>query len=161
MKKLDSAASVHVFNTKERFSNFRRASFWQGLLCGSNVIPIEGWGQISLPLKMRGRIKLLTLNHVAYISNFPLNLVSLGCLQKRGFDWSHRSGKISKKTARLLDIPDSAATAMKSAMTRKVQWPLPPSLRTWPPRKTLDPIKDRIPLHLQTLGTAEWAIPVH
>ena len=28
--------------------------------------------------------------------NFPLNLVSLGCLQKRGFDWSHRSGEISK-----------------------------------------------------------------
>ncbi len=25
-----------------------------------------------------------------------MNLVSLGCLQKRGFDWSHRSGKISK-----------------------------------------------------------------
>ncbi len=47
---------------------------------------------------MNGRIKLLTLNNVAYISNFPLNFVSLGCLQKRGFDWSHRSGKISKNT---------------------------------------------------------------
>ncbi len=33
---------------------------------------------------------------MAYISNFPLNLVSLSCLQKHGFDWSYRSGKISK-----------------------------------------------------------------
>ncbi len=45
---------------------------------------------------MKSRIKLLTLNNVAYISNFSLNLVSLGCLQKRGFNWSYRSGKISK-----------------------------------------------------------------
>lgn len=93
---LDSAASVHVFNTKEKFSNFRRSLRGQGLLCGNDVIPVEVWGQISLPLKVKGRIKLLTLNNVAYISNFPLNLVSLGCLQKRGFDWSPRSGEISK-----------------------------------------------------------------
>ncbi len=33
---------------------------------------------------------------MVYISNFLLNLVSLGCMQKRGFDWSHLSGKISK-----------------------------------------------------------------
>ncbi len=93
---LDLAASVHVFNTKEKFSNFKRALKSQGLLFGSNIISIEGWGQISLPLKVKGKIKLLTLNNMAYISNFPLNLVSLGCLQKRGFDWSHRSGEISK-----------------------------------------------------------------
>ncbi len=95
-KPLYSAASVHVFNIKGKFSNFKRALKDQGLLCGSNVMSIEGWGQISLPLKVKGRIKLLTLNNMAYILNFPFNLVSLGCLQKRGLDWSHRSGKISK-----------------------------------------------------------------
>ena len=36
------------------------------------------------------------LHNVAFISNFPLNLVSLGRLQKHGFDWSPRSGEISK-----------------------------------------------------------------
>lgn len=45
----DSAASVHVFNSKDRFSNFKRAPAGQGLLYGSNVIPIEERGQISLP----------------------------------------------------------------------------------------------------------------
>lgn len=45
---------------------------------------------------MKGRIKTLTLHNVAFISNFPLNLVSFGCLQKRGFDWSSRSDEISK-----------------------------------------------------------------
>ncbi len=33
---------------------------------------------------------------MAYISIFLLNLVSLGCLQKRGFDRSYCSGEISK-----------------------------------------------------------------
>ncbi len=93
---LDSAASVHVFNIKEKFSNFNRALKDQSLLCGSNVISIVGWKQISLPLKVKGQIELLTLNNMAYISNFLLNFVSLGCLQQRGFDWSHFSGKISK-----------------------------------------------------------------
>ena len=96
---LDSAASVHVFSKRNRFSNFRRLLSGQGLRCGNDeIIPIEGWGQVSLPLKVRGRIRLLTLHNVAYISNFPLNLVSLGCLQKRGFDWSPRSGEISKNS---------------------------------------------------------------
>ncbi len=48
---LDSATSVHIFNIKEKFSNFKKALKGQGLLCGSNVISIESWGQISLPLK--------------------------------------------------------------------------------------------------------------
>ncbi len=94
-KLLDFAASVHVFNIKEKFSNFKRALKGQSLLWSRNVIFIEGWGQISLPLKVKSQIKLLTLNNVAYISNFLLNFVSLGCLQKRGFDWSHCLGKIS------------------------------------------------------------------
>ncbi len=93
---LDSAASVYVFNKKERFSNFKRALKGQGLLCSSNVISIEQRGQIPLPLKVKGRIKLLASNDVTYISNLLFNLVFLGCLQKCGFDWSHRLGKISK-----------------------------------------------------------------
>ena len=91
---LDSAASVHVFNIKERFSISKRALKGQGLLYSSNIISIEGWRQISLPLKVKSQIKLQTPNNVVYISNFPLNFVSLNGLQKRGFDWLHRSGKI-------------------------------------------------------------------
>ena len=33
---------------------------------------------------------------MAYISHFPLNFVSLGCLQNGGFDWSHCSGEKAK-----------------------------------------------------------------
>ncbi len=63
-----------------------------------------------------------------------------------------------RKTTRLLDIPGSTATTMKLAITWIVGWPLLPSLRTQPPRETLDHTKDRILLQPRTPGTAEWAI---
>ena len=50
---LDTAASVHVFYDKNKFSNFKRATRGQELLCGIGVIMIKGWGEISLPLKIR------------------------------------------------------------------------------------------------------------
>lgn len=83
---LDFAVSVHVFNTKKRFSNFNKIIMCQNLLYNSNIIFIEGWSQISLFFKVKNCIKLLTLNHVVYISNFPLNFVFFDCLQKRDFN---------------------------------------------------------------------------
>ena len=77
---LDSAASVHFFNIKERFSNFKKAPKGQSLLCGRKVISIDGWRQVLLPIKVKSWIKLLTPNNVAYILSFPLNVALLGCL---------------------------------------------------------------------------------
>ena len=91
---LDSGASVHVFHTKERFSNFRTSSSNERLLCGTSFIPIEGWGQVLLPLLIGSQTKFLVLKKVAYVSDFPLNLVSLAGLEDQRFDWSHRSGEI-------------------------------------------------------------------
>ena len=68
----------------------------QNLLYSSDIISIERWKQISLLLKVKVWVKLLTLNNIAYISNFPLNLISFGCLLKHGFDWSYYSGKLLK-----------------------------------------------------------------
>ena len=100
---LDSAASVHVFHNKERFSRFKCAKKGQGLLCGGGFMPIEGWGEVALPLKARNRRSVLTLKSVAYIANFPVNLVSLACMQDQGLDWTHRSGEIrSIKTTRVI-----------------------------------------------------------
>ena len=100
---LDSAASVHVFYNMDKFTNFRRAIRGQGLLCGTEVISIKGWGEISLPLRIGNRTSILLLKKVAYISIFPLNLVSLACFEDEGYRWHHWSGKIcNKKTSRII-----------------------------------------------------------
>lgn len=94
---LDSATSVYIFYDKDKFTNFRRATRDQGSLCNIKVITIEGWGEISLPLRIRNRISILILKEVTYVPNFPLNLVWLGCLEDKGYKWHHWSGKIHNK----------------------------------------------------------------
>ena len=83
---LDSAASVHVFHNMNKFTNFRTTTKGQGLLYGTEVIPIKRWGEISLQLKIENRTLILILKEVACVSNFPLNLVSLACLEDEGLD---------------------------------------------------------------------------
>lgn len=83
---LDFAVSVHVFHKKERFSKFKRPTKGQGLLCGGGLIPIEDWGEVSLPLKNGSRRSVLTLKRVAFISDFPVNLVLLAYIKNQGFD---------------------------------------------------------------------------
>lgn len=98
---LDSAAPVHVFHTKGRFTPLRRAK-GQGLRCGTGIIPIGGWGEVSLPLRVGSQTRLLTPKKVAFIPDFPLNLVSLACLEAQGFDWSHRSGEFRNDRSRII-----------------------------------------------------------
>ncbi len=100
---LDSAASVRVFHNMNKFTNFRTTTKGQGLLCGTEVIPIKGWGEISLPLKIENRTSILILKEVAYVSNFLLNLVSLACLEDEGFRWHHWSSEIrNQQTSQII-----------------------------------------------------------
>ncbi len=100
---LDSATFVHVFQDKDKFTNFRRVTRGQGLLCGIEVITIGDWGEISLHLRIKNRISILILKEVTYVPNFPLNLVSLGCLKDEGYRWHDWSGKIhNKNTSRII-----------------------------------------------------------
>lgn len=99
---LDSAASVHVFQNKARFSNFKMASRRVRLLCGQNIVKIEGWGNVSLSLKVENWILLLILKNATYISNFPLNLVLLSCLKDQGLSWSHETGENCNSSLKII-----------------------------------------------------------
>ena len=100
---LDSATSVHVFYDKNRFINFRKAIKDQKLLYGTDTLAIEDWEKISLPLRIGNRTSILILKEVAYVSNFPLNLVSLTYLEDEGYRWYHWSGEIiTKNTSRII-----------------------------------------------------------
>ena len=94
---LNSAAFVHIFHNKNKFTNFRRVTRGQGLLCGTKIIMIKGWGEISLPLRIGNQTSIFILKDIVYIPNFPLNLISLGWLEDKGDRWHHWSGKICNK----------------------------------------------------------------
>lgn len=99
---LDSAASVHVFQNRARFANFRRAGRKANILCGKNVVKILGWGNVSLPLRVGNRVSLLVLKNTAFVPNFPLNLVSLSCLEDQGLVWSYVSGEIHSRASQII-----------------------------------------------------------
>ncbi len=62
---LNSAVSVHVFRDKDKYTNFRRATRDQGLLCGTEVIMIKSWREISILLRIGNPKSILTLKKVA------------------------------------------------------------------------------------------------
>ena len=99
---LDSAASVYIFQNKARFTNLRQTSQKTSLLCGQNIVKIYGQGNISLPLRVENQISLLVLKNIAFAPNFPLNLVSLSCLEDQGLIWNHMSGEISNNAAQVI-----------------------------------------------------------
>ena len=99
---LDLAASVHVFHSKERFSNFKWPVKRQELQCGGGIIPIEGWGKIALPLKIRNRTSILVLKNVTFISDFLLNILLLAVLENQGFIWHHWLGEIQNKKLKII-----------------------------------------------------------
>ena len=91
---LNSTASVHVFYSKDRFSNFKRPIKRQKLKCDRGIMPIEGWEEVFLSMKIRDWTSMLMLRNIAYVSNFLLNLVLLETLERKGFKWQYWSGKI-------------------------------------------------------------------
>ena len=93
---LDSASSIHVSRSRERFTNFRKAPPGHYAICGSGSVPILGYGEIDIELSdLKRRIRILRLHDVAFCPVFPTNLASLNLLEGRGIDWSHRDGKIA------------------------------------------------------------------
>ena len=45
----------------------------------------------------------MILKEVAYVLNFPLNLISLSCLKDKEYRWHHWSGKIrNKNTSKII-----------------------------------------------------------
>lgn len=99
----NSTASVHVFYSKKRFSYFKRPTKKQSLLYDRELVSIEGWGEVSLPLKVENQISLLVLKNVAYISSFSLNLVLLGVLENQSFRWHHWSSEIQTRESQIIE----------------------------------------------------------
>ena len=118
---LDSAASVHVFHTQQQLINFQKSfcAKGEGLFCGTSFVPIKSWGDVSLPLRIRNQTRLLVLKKTALISDFPLNLISLACLEDQGYNWSHRLGEIWRR-ARIIGTTVRNGNNFEIGQTRRI-----------------------------------------
>ena len=82
---LDSAASMHICNDKDRFDDLKEDESFGNIVVGNgNRVKIEGIGSVQLKLHYGG---VKTLRNVRYVPSFSYNLISLGELASRGYKY--------------------------------------------------------------------------
>ena len=87
---LDSGATVHICNNRQRFEDFVPAS--DQLYAGESRSDIEGYGTVRINLtRPSGKINI-KLAHVAYIPEFQTNTVSYRRLLEKGIHWDTQNG---------------------------------------------------------------------
>ena len=86
----DSASDSHIYNSRERFSNLTPAGEDCCVAGGGGDVKVHGFGTAVIrPKGATPNIDCeLTLNDVAYVPGFPVNLVSYDKAMSKGIYWN-------------------------------------------------------------------------
>lgn len=103
---LDSGSSIHIFNARERFTDYRPAPPGDSVIAGKSVVPILGYGTVRVTLTTRKKMRVLVLRDVAYCENFATSLVSLRLLRRKGYWWDNQWPSNSLITAEGIEIAE-------------------------------------------------------
>lgn len=87
---VDSGASLHIFNTLDRFLNLREANPEDVVIAGDSTIRIYGYGEIDMKIRGPKGYVIYRLYNVAYCPEMATNLVSLQALNRMGVYWENR-----------------------------------------------------------------------
>ena len=93
---LDSGATVHVCNLRNRFISFTPASEDDVLYAGNMVIPIEGFGSVDVTVQTPAGPRLIELQQTALIPSFHTSVVSLKRLVAKGVYWDMKNGQLTQ-----------------------------------------------------------------
>ena len=83
---LDSGATAHVCNDKDRFITFRKAQEEQ-LIAGNTTIPIIGFGNIQITIQTPSGSRVITLLDTAFVPSFHTNVVALRRFNQKNVYW--------------------------------------------------------------------------
>ena len=88
---LDSGATLHVFNDRTRFTDFRQAKEEDEIIAGNSVIPIEGFGTVEITVRTETKSgpieRRIQLTDTAYVPEFHTNVASLRKFIAKGVHW--------------------------------------------------------------------------
>jgi hypothetical protein len=84
---LDSGATLHVCNDKEIYEDLRSASDDDCLYAGNTIIPIEGFGTITVTVRTLNGPRIIKLLNTALVSSFHTSVVSLDRFMAKGVHW--------------------------------------------------------------------------
>lgn len=95
----DSGANRHIFYDKSVFNNYRKISHIQVKGFGSSLATSAiGVGDVHLAVTINGVMSTVKLSDALHVPSARLNLVSQGCLQRRGVDCIMKDGKVVLST---------------------------------------------------------------
>ena len=92
---LDSGATIHVCNSRERFRTFRQAGSDDYLYAGDSTVSIEGIGDVDIQVKTRDGMSTITLRNTAYAPQFHTNIVSLNKFIEKDVHWNTMSHELT------------------------------------------------------------------
>jgi len=94
---LDSGSTIHIFNNKSRFLNYKKALPGDHLWAGEQPVQVQGYGDVDIQIQgqqtqLSQQPHTLRLREVAYCPGFACNLVSYRQLRKQGLWWDTSPG---------------------------------------------------------------------
>lgn len=105
---VDSGASLHMSHDKNLFQNLTIRRCGKIKIADGSFIPIEGYGAITIVVKGTLEPISLKLQHVAYVPELHINLISVNELNKSGhsvlFEQSRCSIQIKKEFLRFANF---------------------------------------------------------
>ena len=93
---LDSGATVHVCNSRDRFHTFSPASKDDLLYTGNTVIPIEGFGSVDITVQTPDGPKIIELQNTALVPSFHTSVVSLKRIVAKKVYWDMERDRLTQ-----------------------------------------------------------------
>ncbi len=92
---LDSGATIHVCNNRDRFKTFQSAGINDYLYAGDSTVAIEGVGDVDIQITTSDGVSTITLRNTAYVPQFHTNTVSLNKFIEKGVHWNTESHELT------------------------------------------------------------------
>jgi hypothetical protein len=92
---LDSGATLHVCNDRARFQDIRPTSDEELSYAGNTVIPIEGFGSITITIRAPEGPRPIILTEVAYVPSFHTNVASLDRFIAKDVHWDTKDQRLT------------------------------------------------------------------
>ena len=116
---LDSGATIHVCNSRDRFQTVSPASESDLLYAGNMIIPIEGFGSVDIIVQTPAGPKLIELQNTALVPTFHTSVVSLKRIVTKKVYWDMENDRLTQ-----------AGNTFCTVETRHDQWVLEYNLVT-------------------------------
>ena len=91
---LDSGATIHICNDRQRFEDFVLVS--ESVYAGEGQVQVQGFGTVRINIDRPSGKLNIKLAQVAFIPNFQTNTVSFRRLKTKGIEWDTENNNLTQ-----------------------------------------------------------------